>query len=779
MKNHNYFSSKNISLKSIPRSYSIKNIKSSYLIPGKIHKKIKYSPKYSLDNFIPVNDTNNEIKIIGSGSFGNVYLAKNNIDNKIYAIKHMEKNKLLKLLHSLKGIYREIDFQSRIEHENIIRILYTYEDKESFNLVMEYAQSGNLFHYIRKNKGLSESHAFQLFIQVVNAVYFLHKNDLIHRDIKPENILLFNIDENNNSNNFLIKLCDFGWCVKLDGKSRKTFCGTTEYMSPELIEHKIYSKEIDVWSLGILLYEMIHGYSPFRPKKAKFDEKEVYDNIKRHHLKFGKNLSERCKKLIYNLLAFNKNKRYKVEDIYNSEFVKYYEKKNLYIPHININITKKETLERNKNKIIRSFSRIYKPKTNGCRNYIYKIKKSGNSFINKISNNICDITYTKSSSKRNDYNSKLNSKVNNNSFSKENNFSSSINNNKAIKNKRNKLINKINSNLHLNTEKIYLTKKNSYNIIEMNISNRPKSIINTSASQSSCYKIGKENEKNKCKNINKKEKDIEGNDTIKIDLPSENNIRNILKDFLFNKNNFIKRKSPEIKNLLFDTEINKTNDEKRNKQINILNNTSFRRYENFEEKNKEGNNEEFKIFNINVTKNKNKNRIKYIKEKITKSNSFNYSKLKKGKKIILTPNNESNSSYNKQRENINKTNQSILLNEKVKKNYYSQRNDQMLINKINNINYKNNNINNFYIINNTNINNIENNYINKKVILFENYLKKVKIEERKKEREESSEETEKSTTPKKNIDKIKINPIKLLNDFHKEYSLFGNYNNKK
>ena len=102
--------------------------------------------------------------------------------------------------------------------------------------------------------------AFSLFIQVVNAVYFLHKNNLIHRDIKPENILIF---ENN-----IIKLCDFGWCVKLEeGEQRGTFCGTTEYMSPELVNHEEYSKEIDIWSLGVLLYEMVHGYSPFRPDK--------------------------------------------------------------------------------------------------------------------------------------------------------------------------------------------------------------------------------------------------------------------------------------------------------------------------------------------------------------------------------------------------------------------------------------------------------------------------------------------------------------------------------
>ena len=292
-------------------------INSKYITEGKIFQKIEYNKIYNLNNFVQILAKNNKPYIIGSGSYGQVYLCQNIRNNKYYAIKHMDKSRLKKTLKTLSGIYTEIDLQSRISHPNIVQLLYVHESKNKFDLVMEYASQGSLFDFIRKNNYLSEDLSFSIFIQVVNAVYFLHKNDLIHRDIKPENLLLF---EKN-----VVKLCDFGWCVSLNGGQRGTFCGTTEYMAPEMVNKKEYSKEIDIWSLGVLLYEMVHGHSPFIPKKPTFNEKEVMENIKIHNLKFDKKISNECKELIYHLLDENISNRYKIEDIFNSDFVKKYD----------------------------------------------------------------------------------------------------------------------------------------------------------------------------------------------------------------------------------------------------------------------------------------------------------------------------------------------------------------------------------------------------------------------------------------------------------------------
>ena len=162
---------------------------------------------------------------------------------------------------------------------------------------MEYANSGSLYRYIRTKQCLTEEESFKFFSQIINAIYFLHKNDFIHRDIKPENILIFD--------NNICKLCDFGCCVELNGKQRSTYCGTTEYMSPEIINKIKYSKEIDIWSLGILLYEMIHGYSPFNPNNEYYNTEDVIDKIKIHDLHFDINISKECKDLICHLLEKN------------------------------------------------------------------------------------------------------------------------------------------------------------------------------------------------------------------------------------------------------------------------------------------------------------------------------------------------------------------------------------------------------------------------------------------------------------------------------------------
>jgi serine/threonine protein kinase len=269
---------------------------SKFITPGKYLGEFIPTSDFNFSNFEKVKSGSNCSRYnLGSGGFGEVYLGKHKKKGNYVAIKEMNKKKIIDSGHKLDIIYKEITFNGRLQHENIIKMHSFYEDNSNIYLIMEYADSGNLFTAIRKNGGFSEVEAFSYFVQVCAGVNFIHECNLIHRDLKPENILL-------NKNN-QIKICDFGWCIELNVGTRNTFCGTYEYMAPEIIREKPYDHSIDVWSLGILLYELLHGYSPFKAQTNNNDCYEVFDKIIKFDLKFEKELTDDCKDLIISIYS--------------------------------------------------------------------------------------------------------------------------------------------------------------------------------------------------------------------------------------------------------------------------------------------------------------------------------------------------------------------------------------------------------------------------------------------------------------------------------------------
>ena len=413
----------------------------------------------------------------------------------------MDKYRLKKALKSLSGIYNEIFIQSRIFHENIVRLLYVKENIETFDLIMEYANRGSLFYYIRNKMYLSEKESFHFFSQIINAVYFLHKNDLIHRDIKPENILLYD--------NNLCKLCDFGWCVRLEGKQRTTFCGTTEYMSPEIVNKVEYSKEIDIWSLGILLYEMVHGYSPFRPNKDEFEVSEVIDNIKIHNLKFNINISSECRDLIRHLLDENVENRYKIEDIFNSKFVKKYENKKLFFPIENIQMkndikspikmieNKKCENGINSNNLTIDFHPKTKLKSNNSQKMLPTFLKNASMIKEAESNKIKDIKIEKNVNPNKNQDNNL---LSDNKFKENSNHNSiSLENNGTVKKEK---ISNLNYNLNLTSFGSF-TINNNCKKRKVNLSEQKAMIDKESkASISNFHNINVKNKNSKNENLN-------------------------------------------------------------------------------------------------------------------------------------------------------------------------------------------------------------------------------------------------------------------------------------
>ena len=290
----------------------------SFLTSGDFRDKINFDKKYEFQNFTKVIE---DIfpKQLGTGSFGRVYLVSHNETKELFALKTIEKRKIMTTYGKLDIIYNEINIHSKLSHQNIIKLYNMHEDEETINIIMEYAPNGNLYQMIKKEKnGFSESKAFDYFIQVINAVYYLHSNNIIHRDIKPENLLLC---EDNK-----LKLCDFGWAKELSLENRSTFCGTMEYMAPEIVGSENYDYSVDIWSLGILLYELLFGHSPFKGSNTN----NIIQNIKSHELNYddkNKKISKSCKDLIQKLLNMNPQKRLKIKDILEHPFIKKHAKK--------------------------------------------------------------------------------------------------------------------------------------------------------------------------------------------------------------------------------------------------------------------------------------------------------------------------------------------------------------------------------------------------------------------------------------------------------------------
>ena len=300
---------------------------------GTFYNIMQFDKTINLSTLEPLSKYNKKI-IVGDGAFSEVYLLRHVTTKRIYAIKKMDKLQVKKLTNDFQLIYNEIKIQGRIIHPNITRLYNAIENRTAFYLILEYASNGTLFSLIKKNQGVNENIAFYFFIQILNVVDFLHQNLILHRDLKPENILL--------TDDFKIKLSDFGWSTDIsDERQRSTYCGTVEYIAPEILKNEQYGPSIDVWSLGILLFELLHSHSPFVVKGL--DSNKIKKNIiKKDCLRFRLGISNECKDLIYKLLEKNCNKRITIKEIYKHPFIqKYINKINKEISPIKINTNKK------------------------------------------------------------------------------------------------------------------------------------------------------------------------------------------------------------------------------------------------------------------------------------------------------------------------------------------------------------------------------------------------------------------------------------------------------
>jgi len=158
---------------------------------------------------------------------------------------------------------------SGLDHENIIKMNDSYEDKDKFYVVMELAVGGELFEDVIANGYYDEYVAVPIIEQVLQAVKYLHNLGIVHRDIKLENVLYKDKETNK------IKIADFGESKKIRNRL-KTYCGTMDYMAPEIIRGSgSYGKEVDMWAIGVMTYVLLCGYPAFSGSS----EVEIFQNI--------------------------------------------------------------------------------------------------------------------------------------------------------------------------------------------------------------------------------------------------------------------------------------------------------------------------------------------------------------------------------------------------------------------------------------------------------------------------------------------------------------------
>jgi len=262
---------------------------------GKIQLGVAYQPtpnqSLTIDDF-------ELITVIGKGSFGKVMQVRKRDTSRIYALKTIRKMHIVnrnEITHTLA----ERLVLAQVNCPFIVPLKFSFQSEQKLYLVLAFVNGGELFHHLQREQRFNEERARFYSAELLLALEHLHELDVVYRDLKPENILLDFTGH--------IALCDFGLCklnMKADDKTN-TFCGTPEYLAPEILNGQGYNKTIDWWTLGVLLFEMLAGLPPF------YDEvtDRMYEKILNDPLVFGPEIGPEAQSILTELLQRDPTKR--------------------------------------------------------------------------------------------------------------------------------------------------------------------------------------------------------------------------------------------------------------------------------------------------------------------------------------------------------------------------------------------------------------------------------------------------------------------------------------
>ena len=252
------------------------------------------------------------IKELGVGTFGRVLLVQHNATQAQYAIKAIDKRQRTNIQERFY-FRREIEIMYRIHHPNVVKLFGHFEDNTYCYFIMEYIEGGNIYSYIPKNgvPTISTQQVASIIKDVISATYFLHHMNppIIHRDIKPENVLL--------TSGMKAKLTDFGWSNYMEGGyKRTTVCGTPIYLAPEMINNTGHNEKVDIWCIGVLLFELMTGVQPWPGN----DIQTIKYNISRLKINWPKNMDRTAADLISKILKYNPEERISLRNMLNHPF---------------------------------------------------------------------------------------------------------------------------------------------------------------------------------------------------------------------------------------------------------------------------------------------------------------------------------------------------------------------------------------------------------------------------------------------------------------------------
>ncbi|CAO3608669.1 unnamed protein product [Cunninghamella blakesleeana] len=237
------------------------------------------------------------IKLLGRGAYGKVMLCRHIGSDTLYAMKILKKASLVVHAKNVEHTKAERQILEEVRNPFIVQLMYAFQTNDRLYLILQYACGGELFRYMATEYMFSEEISRYYLAELVLALEHLHSLGIVYRDLKPENCLL-------DAEGHVI-LTDFGLSkVSLDGRTN-TICGTAEYMAPEILMEMHYDKSVDWWTLGILMFEMLTGYTPFRSA----NKKKTLDAIQKKKLQLPYFLSSDAKDLLSRLLRKNPNVR--------------------------------------------------------------------------------------------------------------------------------------------------------------------------------------------------------------------------------------------------------------------------------------------------------------------------------------------------------------------------------------------------------------------------------------------------------------------------------------